>query len=175
MFIEPERPYTRTDRNGKAISEINSERQPSIWGLDARISKSFYLKDIFGDNAGSNSTVEFFLDITNLLDRTVATAVYSTTGDPLDDGRTFDRQVGDFNSTSYFKKATLENPSTFTSSQYDTYGNRLYSEMADFDKNGIVTQAEVYESYFKYVETILKFRNNFQAPRIVYFGIMFRF
>ena len=168
-------PYTRTDRNGKAISEINSERQPSIWGLDARISKSFYLKDIFGDNAGSNSTVEFFLDITNLLDRTVAQAVYSTTGDPLDDGRTFDRQVGDFNSTSYFKKATLENPSTYTSSQYDSYGNRLYSEMADFDKNGIVTQAEVYESYFNYVETVLKFRSNFQAPRIVYFGIMFRF
>jgi outer membrane receptor protein involved in Fe transport len=168
-------PYTRSDRNGKAIAEINAERQPSIWSLDAKISKSFFLKDIFGDNAGQNSTVEFYMQINNVLNRTAAVGVYSTTGDPLDDGRTFDRQVGDFNPTSFFKEASLDNPATFSSSQYDSYGNRLYSEMADFDKNGIVTQAETYESYFNFVETLLKFRGNFQAPRIVYFGIMFRF
>ncbi len=167
-------PYTRTDRNGRPISEINSERQPSIFTLDAKISKEVYLKDIFGAGAG-NARVQFFLDIFNILNRTAAVGVYSTTGDPVDDGRTFDRQVGDFASTSYFKDASLENPTTFSSNQYDSYGRRLYSEMADFDKNGIVTQAEVYESYFKYVETIIKFRGNFQAPRTVYFSMVFWF
>jgi len=47
--------------------------------------------------------------------------------------------------------------------------------MADLDKNGIVTQSEVYESYFKYVETIIKFRGNFQAPRSVFFSMVFWF
>jgi outer membrane receptor protein involved in Fe transport len=167
-------PYTRTDRNGKPISEINSERQPSIFTLDAKLTKEIYLKDIFGDGIG-NSRIQFFLDVYNILNRTPAVGVYSTTGDPIDDGRTFDRQVGDFASTSYFKTASLENPATYSSNQYDTYGRRLYSEMADIDKNGIVTQSEVYESYFKYVETIIKFRGNFQAPRSVFFSMVFWF
>lgn len=167
-------PYTRTDRDGRPISEINSERQPTVFTLDAKISKEVYMKDIFGDGVG-NSRVTFFIDIYNILNRTAALGVYSTTGDPVDDGRTFDRQVGDFVSTSYFKDANYANPSTFASNQYDSYGNRLYNEVADLDKNGIVTQAETYESYFRYVETIIKFRGNFQAPRSVYFSMVFWF
>jgi outer membrane receptor protein involved in Fe transport len=168
-------PYTKTDKNGLALSERNIERQPSIWGINAKISKTFYLKDIFGENAGQNSTVEFYFDITNILNRTAATGVYSTTGDPIDDGRTFDKKVGDFSSTPYYKNATLENPATFSASQYDLYGNRIYNEAADFDKNGIVTQTEHYEAYFKYIETLVQFRGNFQTPRQVFFGMMFRF
>ncbi|HRP02573.1 MAG TPA: TonB-dependent receptor [Candidatus Kapabacteria bacterium] len=167
-------PYTRTDRNGRPISEINAERQPSVFTLDAKISKELYLKDIFGDGAG-NSRVAFYLDIFNILNRTAAVGVYSATGDPIDDGRTFDRQVGDFVSTSYFKNADISNPTTFGANQYDSYGNRLYNEIADLDKNGIVTQSETYESYFRYVETAIKFRGNFQAPRSVYFSMVFWF
>ncbi len=167
-------PYTRTDRDGRPISEINSERQPSIFTLDAKISKDIYLKDIFGDGIG-NTRITFYLDIFNILNRTAAVGVYSTTGDPIDDGRTFDRQVGDFVSTSYFKNANYADPTTFAANQYDSYGNRLYNEIADLDKNGIVTQSETYESYFRYVETVIKFRGNFQAPRSVYFSMAFWF
>ncbi len=168
------RPYTRTDRNGRPISEINADRQPSFWGLDARLMRTIMLKDIFGESAG-NTSVQIFVDINNLLNRTAVVGLYSTTGDPLDDGRTFDRQVGDFNSITYYKEATFENPSSFASTQYDAYGDRLYNEMADFDKNGLVTQAEVYQSYFNYIDKVISFRGNFQAPRTIYFGMMFRF
>ncbi len=173
-FFRSGRPYTRTDRNGRAISEINSDRLPSVWALDARVQKTILLKDIFGESAG-NTTIQFFVDITNLLNRTAVLGLYSTTGDPIDDGRTFDRQVGDFSSITYYKEATFENPTTFASAQYDLYGDRVYNENADFDKNGIVTQAETFESYFKYIDKIIAFRGNFQAPRTIYFGMMFRF
>ena len=168
------RPYTRTDRNGSPLAEVNSDRQPSFWGLDARIQRTIPLRKIFGESAGSTS-LQLFVDINNLLNRTVVTGVYSTTGDPLDDGRTFDRQVGDFNSITYYKEPTYDNPSTFSSTQYDVYGDRLYNEMADFDGNGLVTQAEVFESYFRYIDKVISFRGNFQIPRTIYFGMMFRF
>jgi outer membrane receptor protein involved in Fe transport len=168
-------PYTKTDKNGLALSEKNIERQPSLWNINLKLSKTFYLKDIFGDNAGQNSTVEFYFDVTNLLNRTEAINVNSTTGDPIDDGATFIKKVGDFSSTQLFKTATLENPATYASSQYDVYGNRIYNEAADFDKNGVVTQAERYEAYFKLVENNVQFRGNFQIPRQVFFGMMFRF
>lgn len=167
-------PYTRTDRNGVAVAERNADRLPSEWRFDARLSRTIKLNDIFGESAG-NTSVQLFVDVTNLLNRTVVRSFYTATGDPLDDGRTFDRQVGDFNSTTYYKDANFENSATFASSQYDLYGNRLYNEMADFDKNGMVTQAETFESYYKYIETIVSIRGNFQAPRTVYFGMMFNF
>jgi outer membrane receptor protein involved in Fe transport len=168
------RPYTRTDRNGRAISEVNSDRQPAFWGLDARLMRTVQLKDIFGESAGSTS-IQFFVDINNLLNQTAVVGLYSTTGDPIDDGRTFDRQVGDFSNVTYYKEATFENPSTFASTQYDVYGDRIYNENADFDRNGMVTQAETFESYFKYIDKIIAFRGNFQAPRTIFFGMMFRF
>ncbi|MFA7625608.1 MAG: TonB-dependent receptor, partial [Candidatus Kapaibacterium sp.] len=168
------RPFTRTDRNGAPIAEINSDRLPSIWGLDARISRTIALKSIFGESAG-NTSLQLFVDINNLLNMTPFTSVYSTTGDPLDDGRTFDRQVGDFSSITYYKEAAYENPSTFASTQYDAYGDRLYNELSDFDGNGQVTQAEVFESYFKYIDKVIQFRGNFMIPRTIYFGMMFRF
>ncbi|MBX3043651.1 MAG: TonB-dependent receptor [Candidatus Kapabacteria bacterium] len=167
-------PYTRTDRNGTPLSEVNSDRQPSFWGLDARIQRTIQLKSIFGESAG-NTMIQLFVDVNNLLNRTVVTGVYATTSDPLDDGRTFDRQVGDFNSITYYKTPTYENPSTFASTQYDAYGDRLYNEMADFDGNGLVTQAEVFESYFRYIDKVISFRGNFQIPRTIFFGMMFRF
>lgn len=167
-------PYTRTDRNGSPLAEINSDRQPSFWGLDARIQKTILLKDVFGESAG-NTQVQIFVDINNLLNRTAVTGVYATTGDPLDDGRTFDRQVGDFNSITYYKDPTYENPSSFASTQYDAYGDRLYNANADFDGNNLVTQAEVFESYFRYIDKVISFRGNFQIPRTIYFGMMFRF
>lgn len=168
-------PYTRAIVGGTSISEINAERQPSVFTLDARISKEFKLSDIFGDAAGKNSRVEFSFDIFNLLNLTPAVGVYSITNDPIDDGVTFERKIGDFASTPYYKDARYESPETYAPDQYDLYGNRLYSTWGDHDKNGIVTQSEKYESYMQYVETIVRHRGNFMAPRTVFFNVVFWF
>lgn len=167
-------PYTRTDNQGNPISEINSERGPSYWRVDSRLAKRFMLKDWFGDGAG-NTSFEVFVDIYNLFNRTEPTGYYSATGSPDDDGISLERKVGQFANIKYYKDPDYANPSSISVAQYDILGNRLYSEMADHDKNGVVTQAEQYESYINYIETLMKFRGLYQTPIRVYAGVMFRF
>lgn len=167
-------PYTKTDKNGKLLGEYNAERQPSYWNIDARISKTFLLKDIFGESIG-NTSVELFVDIYNLLNLRPVLGVYSATGDPIDNGTTLDKRIGDFSSTTYFKEATYENTASFASDQYDLYGNRWYNANSDHDKNGVVTQAEQFESYMNYAKTALSFLGNYAPPRTIYAGIMIRF
>lgn len=132
------------------------------------------LKDWFGDGAG-NTSFEVFVDIYNLFNRTEPTGYYSATGSPDDDGISLERKVGQFANIKYYKDPDYANPSSISVAQYDILGNRLYSEMADHDKNGVVTQAEQYESYINYIETLMKFRGLYQTPIRVYAGVMFRF
>lgn len=167
-------PYTRTDVNGRPLSETNGERNPSVFTVDFRLQRSFNLKEIFGDGAG-NTQIQLYLQVYNLLDATSPFAYYSATGDPIDDGKSLETKPGDFPSTAYYKDASIDNPSTYSSAQYDSYGNRLYSKYADYDNNGIVTQAETYQSYIRYLDTSLSFKGNFQEPRSVYFGMLFTF
>ncbi len=167
-------PYTKTDLNRKPLSEINSERGPSFWRIDSRIQKGFWLSDWFGAGAG-NTYLSFFADIVNLTNNRGITGFYTATGDALDDGTSLNRKVGDFDSTPYYKDATVSNPSTYSSTQYDNYGNRLYNANADFDQNGIVTQAEKYQSYVNYVKTTMKFKGNFQTPITFSAGIALSF
>lgn len=167
-------PYTKVDKDGKRLSDINAERGPSSWSINTRISKTFMLKDYFGEDIG-NTSVEFYADIYNLLNNTDAVGYYIVTGDPDDDGRSLDRRVGDFSSVTFFKNATIENADSYAPDQYDNYGKRLYSEYADFDKNGIVTQQEKFESYIKYVETTMKYRSNYRTPITIFGGIAIRF
>lgn len=167
-------PYTKVDKDGKRVSDINAERGPSGWSMSSRISKTFMLKDFFGESVG-NTTVEFFADIYNVLNQTDATGYYIITGDPDDDGRSLEKRIGDFVATPFYKNATIENTSSYSPDQYDSYGKRLYSEYADYDKNGIVTQQEKFESYIKYVETNMKFRSNYRTPITIFGGIAIRF
>jgi hypothetical protein len=167
-------PYSRTDQGGVRISDINALRNPDYWSLDLQISKAFMMKDIFGESAG-NSRVEFFVNVYNLLNRTAAVGYYSTTSDPIDDGISLYREIGNFLNTAYYKEADLAIPESIRPGQYDDLGMRLYSVDSDFDNNGIVTQAEQYESYINYIEHLMKFKGQFQAPRTVYMGIMFNF
>lgn len=166
-------PYTLFDPGGKPLSELNAERQPSTWYLNSRISKGFFMKDIF-EGAG-NSYIEFYLDIFNLLDYTGVVAVYNTSGDALDNGSSLYRQEGDYGATPYYEKADFGIAETFSRGQYDSFGNRLYNESADFDRNGIVTQSEKYQSYLNYLEMSMSGRGNYRFPRQVYFGVLFRF
>lgn len=166
-------PYTKYNLSQQAISELYSERGPDYWNVDTRISKSFNLKDWF-DGAG-NAKIELYAEIKNLFNLRDAISFYSTTGDPDDNGISLIKEMGSFGSTPWYKEATYADATTFAPDQYDSYGDRLYSAMADTDGNGVVTQQEKYESYIKYVETNLKFRGNYQVPIRVYAGFVFRF
>ncbi|MCX7735370.1 MAG: carboxypeptidase regulatory-like domain-containing protein [Candidatus Kapabacteria bacterium] len=173
-FFQTGTPYTRLDRAGNPIGEYNAERQPSRWSVDLRFSRTFYLRDWFGSGAGSTA-IEFFFDITNLFNNTQVASYFARTGDPDDDGVNFYRPVTDFGSTPYYKEASFGRSESIASDQYDLYGNRFYSEKSDFDKNGIVTQEEKFLAFSRYLEDVRKFRGNYQAPRQVWLGFMFRF
>lgn len=173
-FFQSGAPYTKLSLSQNPKAEINSERGPSYWRADLRFQKAFMLRDYFGEGAGKTS-IEFFVDINNIFNRTAMSGFYTTTGDPDDDGISFSRPETFLGTTAYYKEADFGIAETFTSEQYDYLGNRLYSENADHDKNGIVTQAERYQSYVNYLETSTAFRTLYQAPRTVYFGLMFKF
>lgn len=167
-------PYTKTDPSGNRLSDINTMRNPDLWTLDMQLSKVVRFSDIFGESAG-NTQIELFANVYNLLNRTAAVALNSATSDPIDNGVWLQREIGTFANQVFYKEADYKNPETFNRLQYDDLGNRLYNEYADYDGNGIVTQREQYTSYINYVEHVLKFQGNFQAPRSVYMGVMFRF
>ena len=173
-FFQTGTPYTPVDMQGNAIGEVNSERGPSYWSVDFRLNKAFKMRDIFGDGAG-NSQIEFFIDINNILNRTAVAGFYTRTGDPDDDGVSFYRTPSAFSATTYYKEADYGNPESFSTDQYDMYGNRYYNENADFDGNGLVTQQEKYDSYVNYLKDVRSLRGNYQLPRTVYLGLMFRF
>ncbi len=166
-------PYTKTDETGNMLSNRNGERGPSYWNLDMRLTKAVKMNEIW-EGAG-DTEIEFFLDVNNILDITSAYSFYSVTGDPDDSGQLKRIRLGDYSKTVWYKEADFANSQTFSTMQYDYYGNRMYNEAADIDKNGQVNQLEKFESYLNYFETISSFRNNYKTPRTVYFGMKIKF
>lgn len=173
-FYQTGTPYTRLDIRGVQIGEYNGERQPDVWRLDSRIQKDFLLRDIFGEGL-SNSRITLFVDVVNIFNNTNPVANFARTGNPDNDGQSLFRQLGDFPGVTYFREADDLNPVSRASFQYDTYGNRLYNEAADFNGDGAVTQEETYRSYQNFVEDAIARRGNYQFPRQVFFGFMFQF
>ncbi len=167
-------PYTRKDKSGNALGELNSERQPSRWSTNLRFQRTFSLKNWFGDAAG-NSSIQFFVDVNNLFNIRNAVSVYSRTGDPIDDGIRFYKPVKDFPRITLYKEANFGISESFSTQQYSRFGQRLYNVNGDWDKNGTVTLLEKRLSYEKQLEDARQFRGNFQYPITVFFGLMFRF
>jgi len=167
-------PYTRQDRRGNPIGEFNAERQPSFFSTDLRITKAFMLQDWFGESMGRTS-LQIFADVFNLFNRTEVVGVFARTQDPDNDGDVLDRVLGDFSPVVWYREASLANPSTFQPTQYDLYGERLYNENSDFNKDGLVTQEEKYQAYKNYREDRIAFRGNYQTPRSAFFGVMINF
>ncbi|OGU58383.1 MAG: hypothetical protein A2X64_03515 [Ignavibacteria bacterium GWF2_33_9] len=167
-------PYTKTDLNGVLLGEFNTERYPDYWTMDARLSRTILLKEIFGEGIG-NTAIELFVDVYNVFNLTPVLQVYSATGDPINNGKTLEKRAGDFSSTTWYKDATYENPVTFNSSQYDLYGNRFYNAASDFNNDGMVTQQEKLDTYMNYAKTSMSFLGNFAQPRTIYAGVMIRF
>lgn len=173
-FFRSGTPYTPQDGSGNATGELNSERQPSAYNLSLRFSKTFLLKDFFGESVG-NTTFEFFFDVFNVLNLNEALAFFPRTNDAIDNGAAFDYRIGYFSAIPYYKDANYLISETFLPDQYNRYGDRLYSPDADLDNNGMVTQDEKLRSYERQLETSLSGRGNFQSPRTVYFGFMVNF
>lgn len=165
-------PYTKLNFNGIQIGEFNGERQPSFFnGFDLRFQRQFFLKDLMGDGVNDMS-ITFFADVFNVINRTVPVAVFSRTGNADYDGVNRNRQVGDFPSNPLFENADVNRPETIRSDQFDTFGRRLYSRDADFNKDGVNTQQEVFRSYQRYVQDAVAFQGNYQGPRSVAIGFM---
>jgi len=167
-------PYTRTDINGNALGERNAERQPNYFGLNLNLRKSFSLKDAFGDSF-KNIYVDIFLNINNVLNRRVIVGFFSATGDPIDEGSYLIRDIGYFDAIAYYKEANVANPLTISTLQYDEFGNRFYNENADFNKDGMVTREENFQSWLNYIEFTKQGLGNYQYPRTVEGGIVIRF
>ena len=167
-------PYTLTNMSGQAISEVNAYRGPNVWNADAKIAKSFFLRDWFGASLG-NAQVEFYVNIYNMFNLRGPIGFYTATGDPDDSGVLEEVKIGNFLYTPYYEKANYANATSFAVDQYDIYGNRLYSKDADFDNNGIVTQEEKYQSWLNATMMEISYRSNYQAPIRVAAGILFRF
>lgn len=172
-FYQSGTPYTRRGKGGTQAGDYNGERQPDVWRVDSRIQKSFPLADIFGESL-QNLSVDVFFDVTNILNRTAPVAVYERTGSPDSDGDVYNRQPSEISSAEpWFKNPAYTQ--TNISTQYDDYGNLLYNERVDFNKDGVVTQIERYQGYQQWVSDAQSRRGNYQAPRQVFMGFMLRF
>jgi hypothetical protein len=170
MYWRSGTPYTKTDKNGNPLGETNAERFPSAWNLDLRLAKSFFLRDWFGESF-KKTQIQFYIDIANVLNRRAILYYYTSTGDPIDDGVSLERTIGNFTDVSFFKTADFSNAASYSTTQYDNYGNRLYNEAADYNRDGIVTREETYQSYLKYIDVVLSQLGNYQGPRTAYGGI----
>ncbi len=168
-------PYTRVNLAGNPIGDFNAERQPDFMGVDMRLTKSFNLADWFGADMMGTSRIQFFADVTNLINRTVATAVFARTADPLQDGNTLNLTPGDLNPNVWYKEASQFDATTSAVEQYDLSGYRLYNATIDYNNDGKNTLDEKYRGYQQYVSDQQNRRFNFQFPREVYFGMMISF
>jgi len=165
-------PYTKLNFNGIQVGEFNGERQPSFFnGFDLRFQRQFFMRDMLGDGVNDMS-ITFFADVFNVINRTVASGVFARTGNADFDGVSRNRLLGDFSSVPLFENADVNRPETIRSDQFDTFGRRLYSRDADFNKDGVNTQQEVYRSYQRYVQDAIAFQGNYQGPRSVAIGFM---
>lgn len=170
-FWQTGSPYTPVNAQGQAIGAINSGRFPSVWNTELRVNRTIPLANIFG----GNTALDIFLDVTNLLNYTGAVSFYTRTGSPDNDGFALNRVPGDFPATTYYRDADPKDKATTMPNQYDRVGRRMYNETVDYNGDGAVTAAETYQGYQQYVQDVVNRRGNYQYPRQVYFGIMFRF
>lgn len=173
-FYQTGTPFTLFGEKGGQIGEYLGSRQPSNWRVDTRIERDIPLKDLFGESMGG-TTLTLFADIINLLNRTEPTAYYQRGGNPDNDGNLLSRGIGNFSSVEWYRDGDISTPASFNSTQYDGYGNRLYNETVDYNKDGVVTQEERYQGYQEFVEDVISRQANYQRPRSVSFGVMLTF
>lgn len=150
--------------------QINAENTGWIWLANLRISKSISSEDIFGKKTAFES-LEFYIDFNNLFNNIKPLFIYSNTNSPVDNGEDLSRSESDFSERIYYKSAITGIAESYASFQYDEFGARLYNAAADINNDERVDQREKYLAYRSYLEDKLNFRQNYQIPRTVFFGI----
>jgi len=177
-------PYTLETSKGVQVSEFNGMRLPATFSTQAHLEKAFKLRDVLGESVGGLE-LSIFADIFNLFNntdpvsvnfsRSIGGSLFSITGNPDDDGRSLSLGIGEFSATPYYRDVNPARPETFSSSQYDRYGSRLYNPYADLNLDGVVTQGERYEGYRRFVATVQSLRSAYQTPRTVAVGFKVKF
>ncbi len=76
-------PYTVTDNTGHRMGSINEGRLPASIAVDMRFNKDIYVSN-------DNMFFSFFVEVENLFNRRNIVNVYTNTGRPDDDGRSFE-------------------------------------------------------------------------------------
>lgn len=170
-------PWTRLNNKGSQIGELRAERLPSFFTTEAHIERAIPLADIFGESVGELE-LSLFADVFNLLNTTGVVNLYNTSGSPTTDDAGFNRQLGDFSTTQFYREIVEARPETYAKEQYDRFGQRFYNPYVDQNLDGVVTQLEKYEGYRRFITTVQAstVRNrNYQEPRSVYVGVKVTF
>lgn len=173
-------PFTVTDLNGVPRGERNADRFPSQWNANLKVRRMLDLGDVFGDSFKGNN-VELYLDIFNVFNNRQAVAWNTASKDPDNNPALLATQIGQIAGINYYKEGNYADPASFNVNQYDNYGYRIYQAdksgfaPSDVDKNGIITQQEMYDATLKYYEDQLKFKGNYKIPITVFFGIKINF
>ncbi|MGE3802978.1 MAG: TonB-dependent receptor, partial [Candidatus Kapaibacterium sp.] len=167
-------PYTRVNTRGEQVGEFNANRFPSSFNSEARLGRTIFLSDIFGESFG-NTNLELYVTVSNVFNTTGPVSYYTTTGNPDQNGTSLNRGIGEFPATPYFDKEDPNRPETYGTGQFDRFGTRYYNPYADLNLDGVVTQSEKYAGYQRLVATIQSLRGNYDQPRTFSFGARLRF
>ncbi|MBM2816921.1 MAG: TonB-dependent receptor [Ignavibacteria bacterium] len=155
-------PYTLTDMSGVALSVRNSETLPTIVNFDLRLTKKIYLNKDNNTKMG-NLSFAFSIDIFNLFNSAfrIINNYYIK--------NSLKRKVKDFGSETIYKKGDINIPSSISSTQYDSFGNRLYNPASDFNSDGKITQQEKYMAYRRYLEDYIRQQGDMSQLRSAFF------
>lgn len=78
-------PYSKRDINTNyLVGSLNGSRKPSRFTINARFDKDIAIK--YGNEKNKTAALNIYLEINNLLNNKAVLNVYSTTGNPDDDG-----------------------------------------------------------------------------------------
>ncbi len=113
-------PYTPTDFKGNKLGDDNSARIPGYINVDANITKRITI---------SKLKFALFANIYNLFNTEQIISVYSTTGEPDDDGQTITVKVDQFSNISL--------------------ASSYYTPQADYNHDGINNPWELRSEYIK--------------------------
>jgi outer membrane receptor protein involved in Fe transport len=138
-------PYTPQDLRGNQIGLTNSARIAGSYNIDTRLSKDCRL---------GGTTVTLNCDVINLLNSLMLISVYAATGKPDYTGRVI---------------------TPFEFAPGVAFGDLYYHPGRDFDHDGYLTRAELYESYIAAYRDQTNTPANYGLPRKIRFGLSLSF
>jgi len=143
-------PFTPTDARGARTGDVNSARKPWTMNTDMRVTKEL---KVLGLGA------QIAWEMTNLFNRKNVVDVYSYTGSPIDDGKTFP-----FNDPSFTEQAEyLYNANDINKTH--PIPNSNYSKLRDLNRDGTVSREEAYSTYLAAYQDYTWDPTNYGAPR----------